>query len=718
MISIFLEAALRSLVLAVAVWAGLRLFRVGNVIAGKAAWALVLTAAVLMPGFVPIAAQWNVLPAGVHLVLPVNSMTLLEELRATLESRRSISRQAQPGPAVAPQADSALTEETAKQAPEKTSAGANPGLDDSSSFQAAPLAHAPLRIASRSLAPSPVVVALSLYLLIALALIGRLLYGLVAAMRIWHRAKPITADFCLGLPVRASVDVPSPVTIGSGVVLPADYVDWEREKLRVVLAHEQSHVRQGDFYLQFVAGLYAAAFWFSPLGWWLKRKLSDLAEAISDKAALVHAASRPAYAQILLEFAAGPRPTLIGVAMARSSRISHRIERLLNESSFHQAFAGTRRRAVLAVLMVSVALFAVAAIHMQAAGQSPEPPAPVTAPTASIPPNPEAAPVPPAAPDGSMNEVEPVGPVVAAMPGAPAAPPLPLAMGTTVVPEGVTVAPAAPVPPVPSVPPAASNGDEKAVASFDRTLSVSGQVQLSVGTGSGDIRLTTGSGTQVQIHAQIRVGREGSEEQAREIAANPPIEQNGNVIRIGAQHEEHWQGISINYQIEAPADALLSASSGSGNITDNGVGQNAKLNTGSGDINATGLQGAYIINTGSGNIETSLSGAGDGKVQTGSGDIEIKDIHGGLRAITGSGDIKASGTPSAAWQLQTGSGNVELWPGNAPLTLDASTGSGSIITDHPMVMQGSLNTHHITGNLNGGGPTVRLETGSGDIHVH
>ncbi len=67
-------------------------------------------------------------------------------------------------------------------------------------------------------------------------------------------------------------------------MLPADYTEWDSEKLRIVLAHERSHVRQGDFYLQTLAGLYAVLFWFSPLGWWLKRKLSDLSETISDRA--------------------------------------------------------------------------------------------------------------------------------------------------------------------------------------------------------------------------------------------------------------------------------------------------------------------------------------------------------------------------------------------------------------------------------------------------
>ena len=91
--------------------------------------------------------------------------------------------------------------------------------------------------------------------------------------------------------------------------MPADYEEWETEKLRIVLAHEGSHIRQGDFYLQLLAGLHASVFWFSPLGWWLKRKLSELGETISDRPGLEEAASSSSYAQLLLEFAALPRPT-------------------------------------------------------------------------------------------------------------------------------------------------------------------------------------------------------------------------------------------------------------------------------------------------------------------------------------------------------------------------------------------------------------------------
>jgi hypothetical protein len=254
-------------------------------------------------------------------------------------------------------------------------------------------------------------------------------------------------------------------------------------------------------------------------------------------------------------------------------------------------------------------------------------------------------------------------------------------------------------------------------ATFERNMTVNGRVELSVSTGSGSIRLTHGAGNRVHVFGRVRSNWGGSEQRVKEIAANPPVEQTGNIIRIGARHE-NLHNISIEYEIEAPADAFLEANSGSGNITDDGIGENAKLSTGSGNIHATGLHGGFSVNTGSGDIYVEQTGQGDVKAQTGSGSVELKNLHGGVRAGTGSGDIKAGGTPTAPWHLETGSGSVELWAGNAGLTLDASTGSGSIHTDREMMTQGSSDRHHVTGKLNGGGPTVRIQTGSGSIRVH
>jgi beta-lactamase regulating signal transducer with metallopeptidase domain len=756
MIPIFIEAALRSLLFGLAVAVGLRMFRVRNVLAQKAAWGLVLVSALAMPLLLPVTAQWNLLPARVNVVLPAHPMTLLEELQARIQAKSGPESNFAPLPAPIPHSDLPRIQEpsTAEQAGAprvderssriaRTHQANRPEQDAafiperSASSSAQSIAYNTDRMQEtqspasiRHVTVSPIIVTLTLYCGIAALFIVRLALGLFTTMRMWGTATPVPADElphdAVSLWVRASSEVASPFTIGSGILLPADYTTWDSDKLRIVLAHERSHVCQGDFYLQLLASLYAALVWPSPLGWWLKHELAELAEAISDRAAMEEAASRASYAQILLEFAAAPRRISIGVAMARPGSLSRRIERLLNDNSFRQCFAGGRR-AVVAVALVPLALFAsIALVRVQAAADAQSPsPAPAAAPVAL------AATAFPAAPrletPQAASAEEVIQPGDQTLPQlATETPDVSAILFESKVPasepaiEMVAAASSASVVLMAPVTTMVGRGvQEDGRLSFDRTLSASAAAQLAVSTGSGDIHFSRGSGNQIHIHGQIHVNQEGSEEKAREIAANPPIEQSGDVIRVG-QHEdrEQWHGIGIDYQIEAPAGTLLSAISGSGDIVDEGVGQNAKLQTGSGDIKATGLEGPFTVKTGSGNIVAEQSGQGDVIAETGSGDIELKDIHGGFHGQTGSGDIKASGTPSASWTLETGSGTIELWTGNAPATLDASTGSGEMTTDHEMTVQGSFDHHHIRGSLNGGGPTIRAQTGSGEIHIH
>ncbi len=87
--SLLVEAAFRSVFLALAVWMGLGVLKVRNVLAQKAAWGLVLAGAVAMPLVLPMAAHWSVLPANVRVVLPADPQTLLEELQARIQARTS-----------------------------------------------------------------------------------------------------------------------------------------------------------------------------------------------------------------------------------------------------------------------------------------------------------------------------------------------------------------------------------------------------------------------------------------------------------------------------------------------------------------------------------------------------------------------------------------------------------------------------------------------------
>lgn len=254
-------------------------------------------------------------------------------------------------------------------------------------------------------------------------------------------------------------------------------------------------------------------------------------------------------------------------------------------------------------------------------------------------------------------------------------------------------------------------------ATFERTLTFSGKLDLHVANASGNIHFTRGSANQIRIHGRVRSNDPSEAGRVASIAANPPIEQQGNAIRIGAPQPHGTNHISIDYEIEAPADAAVSAASGSGNIVDEGVGQDPKFSTGSGNISATGIQSGFRFQTGSGNITVENTGEGDAVAQTGSGRIEAKGIHGALNAQTGSGEIKAEGTPSSPWKLQAGSGSIDLVTANAPMTLDAFTGSGSISTGQPALSQSSMDKHHVHAQLNGGGPEVRVDTGSGSIRV-
>jgi len=449
-----IEAALRSLVVAVTVWAGLRLFRVSNVLAQKLAWGLVLAAAVA----VPLVMRWQILPAQASFRVPLTALQLPAGKQRQSSSpalqywfRRSPAEGASvtATPHFAGAAEAGTVAGDRFPAPSISNSQSSMPLEPVSARASLPQERTTVGLLTgiisgwladlRSLDAQTFLGLL--YFAVLACLLFRLIGGLAIALRMWFAAKRVVVSFdaqaetdpAQGLRLRASSAIPSPVTVGSGVLLPADYQNWDAEKLRIVLAHERSHVRQGDFYLQLLASLYAAVFWFSPLGWWLKRKLCDLGEAISDRAGLQEATSRTTYAQVLLEFAALPRPTAIGVAMARTTSLSHRIERLLNEVSFRQAFAGGRRRILLAILLVPAALFAATAlirVEAAASGQSVPPPAAVVAPSPA--PAPAADPVAaapagqdPAAPaPASAPDIAPASQVTAPAPPA-AAPPAP-----------------------------------------------------------------------------------------------------------------------------------------------------------------------------------------------------------------------------------------------------------------------------------------------------
>lgn len=275
---------------------------------------------------------------------------------------------------------------------------------------------------------------------------------------------------------------------------------------------------------------------------------------------------------------------------------------------------------------------------------------------------------------------------------------------------------------------------------FDRTLNVSGNGALDVSTGSGELKVVAGDGSHVHIsgHAQAKNGWFGGDQgDVQRICDNPPIQQAGNEVKVGAQENADWfRHISVDYTIEVPRGFAVNANSGSGdvelhdlggpvagntgsgNLHASNLGAGAKLQTGSGNIVADGVNGDARLGTGSGDIQARFVNPGEVRATTGSGSIHLENVSGGLTAHTGSGTVEASGKPRSGWQIGSGSGSVKLHlPSGTAFTLDAQVSSGDIETSVPLTMQGSVNKHHVHGTVGGGGPEVRVQTGSGDIRI-
>jgi beta-lactamase regulating signal transducer with metallopeptidase domain len=320
---LLLEAAARSLVMGAMILVALRLLRIDQVRARRTAWLLALIGALAMPALVGAQIGPRLLP---ELTVPKRQSYLSLDEPYIAAAASSIYRQA--------------------------------------SAQHAPLIDAPRNESTDSAAiaqpPVSIVFTLALigYCTVAAILSLRLCAGIGFALRLRDQAERVIFPFDPELDVRTSSRIATPVTIGSSVLLPRGYIAWDEATLRIVLSHERAHVRQADFYVHALAALHCALFWFNPFSWWLQRQLSELGEALSDCAAVGQAESRASYAETLLVFATRTRWPLTGVAMASSSNLTPRIERLLSDKGFERSFAVKQRLPYVAAGVVMLAMVA------------------------------------------------------------------------------------------------------------------------------------------------------------------------------------------------------------------------------------------------------------------------------------------------------------------------------------------------------------------------
>lgn len=294
---------------------------------------------------------------------------------------------------------------------------------------------------------------------------------------------------------------------------------------------------------------------------------------------------------------------------------------------------------------------------------------------------------------------------------------------------------------------------------FERDFPAAQPITLDVATVRGAIEILDAPDGRAVVEgvATVRVGwdvPQNAVELARRVADAPPITFDGSSLHLRIPEDRAVQrAVTVRYRVRVPRDTTVISVSESGATSIRGIAGSVDLRTqsgaidlndlggavrvvtGSGDVSANGVSGALSVTTASskftgsalgsslrvrtqsGEITAAFAGAGDADIETGSSAMRLNGLRGGLRAQTQSGRVIVSGAPRRDWSATTGSSSVEIQlESEVGFELDFASRSGSIVIDGPD-LQGSREKRSASGTANGGGPMLRIRTGSGSVRL-
>lgn len=286
----------------------------------------------------------------------------------------------------------------------------------------------------------------------------------------------------------------------------------------------------------------------------------------------------------------------------------------------------------------------------------------------------------------------------------------------------------------------------KIEGTFEREMEVKVPVRLEVATGSGDISVQRGEDGKLTVTSefQVRAGsHEEAEELARRIKEDPPIEVEGNLVRVGGLSKYDlgtWPAgpsVVFDFSVSAPFETEVRvksgsgdqdvrslkgpvmAKAGSGDVQVQDVEAQVEIDAGSGDVAATRVRSSVRVDAGNGDLDLGEIG-GEVSVRVGAGDAHLRSMGSNMNVAIGSGDVSLeSDIPDGVeWVLRAGSGDVELLlPSGSRFSLSARSGVGEIETGFGLRASGLVGKR-VEAKV-GESPTssITIKTGHGDIRI-
>jgi DUF4097 and DUF4098 domain-containing protein YvlB len=246
----------------------------------------------------------------------------------------------------------------------------------------------------------------------------------------------------------------------------------------------------------------------------------------------------------------------------------------------------------------------------------------------------------------------------------------------------------------------------------------------------GDVQITSADQDNVEIKLQREVTHASDSEASKILEEeNVTFKQNGNQIFIIAQNPPSLQhpgifgphpNLDAHYEITVPRQFHIQAETVGGSVKVTGIQGNADVKTMGGNLDCEDIDGDVNAQTMGGDVQASGC---NGKLllKTMGGSITADKFKGSsIQATTEGGSVSADMlvAPTSDCKFGTSGGNVSIrLPGDAAVTLDAQTEGGSIDTDFPIQVAHHFANDSFNGTLNGGGPTLKLETTGGNIEV-